>query len=195
MTDVDTKDYADVAALLPSVADVRDDQLRDGVVRTWRRAIEMSGLGDDVTNVPLGPTAPQERLMDHIETVLTVARQLAETWRSRDDDVVVDDDLLTAACLLHDVDKVLMVERGPDGQWRKSAAAARIGHGNLGAMLCAQEGMPEVIAHLVISHSALTPVEPQGVEGMILHYADFFSADLGHFAAGAPLVMHRLKMA
>jgi putative nucleotidyltransferase with HDIG domain len=192
-TDVETQGGADVAALLPAVAELEDEALRDGVVRTWQRAIAMAGHGDDLINVPLSPAAPGEPLMDHIQTVSQVARALADAWRAHGD-VAIDDDLLLAACLLHDVDKVLMVERGPDGQWRKSLAASRIGHGNLGAMLCAQEGLPEPVQHLVISHSALTPIEPQGTEGLILHYADFFSADLGYFAAAAPLVMHRLKM-
>jgi putative nucleotidyltransferase with HDIG domain len=180
----------DIAAVLPEIAEIEDAGLRAGVVATWTAAWRESGLGPRLLEVPFAIGAPREPLIAHIRTVYAAAEALAEIVARRGRPAV-DRDLLRTVCLVHDVDKPLMVEPDDDGGWRKSAAARRIGHGPLGAMLCREHGLPEPVVHLVITHTAVSLLEPEPFEGVLLHYADFFAADAALFDAGHPLLMDR----
>jgi putative nucleotidyltransferase with HDIG domain len=180
----------DIVDVLPEVTDIEDAVLRDGVVATWTTVWDQSALGARLLDVPFSIDAPEEPLIAHIRAVCAAAEALAEIAVRRGHPPV-DRDLLRTACILHDVDKALMVEPADGGGWRKSAAARRIGHGTLGAMLCREHGLPEPVVHLVVTHAVASPLAPEPFEGVLLHYADFFAADTAFFAAGHPLLMHR----
>jgi putative nucleotidyltransferase with HDIG domain len=175
-------DAAALRALLPELEEL--GALRAGAEAAWLAAWEQSGLGERLADVPFAAAAPDEPLIAHIRAVTACARALAAARP----DPPADAELLLAACLLHDVDKPLMLEPDGAGGWRKTAAARRIGHGFLGAMLCREHGLPEPVVHLVITHAAHAPLPPEPFEGVVLHYADYFAADAALFAAGAPLL-------
>jgi putative nucleotidyltransferase with HDIG domain len=180
----------DIFAVLPEIADIEDAGLRDGAVATWTTVWEQSGLGPRLLEVPFSIAAPGEPLVGHIRVVAAAAEALAEVVERRGHPPV-DRDLLRTACMLHDVDKPLMVEPLDGGGWRKSAAARRIGHATLGAMLCREHGLPEPVVHLVLTHAVASPLAPEPFEGVLLHYADFFAADTAFFDAGHPRLMDR----
>jgi putative nucleotidyltransferase with HDIG domain len=180
----------DVLALLPEIDGIADPALRAATIATWTTSWEQSGLGDRIRDVPFALGAPREPLLDHIRLVAAAAEALAEVVVRRGRPAL-DRDLLRTAVMLHDVDKPLMVELDDTGGWRKSAAARRIGHGTLGAMLCREHGLPEAVVHLVATHHAASPLPPEPYEGVLLHYADFHAADTALFEAGAGLLMNR----
>jgi putative nucleotidyltransferase with HDIG domain len=180
----------DVVALLPEIAGIEDAVLRDATIATWTTSWAQSGLGARIHEVPFAIAAPAEPLIAHIRTVAAAAEALADVVARRGQPPI-DRDLLRTAVMLHDVDKPLMVEPADDGGWRKSAASRRIGHGTLGAMLCREHGLPEPVVHLVATHHAASPLPPEPLEGVLLHYADFFAADAALFEAGAGLLMNR----
>jgi putative nucleotidyltransferase with HDIG domain len=180
---------ADMLAVLPEIEGIEDAGLRSGVVATWTTVWETSGLGPRLVEVPFAIAAPGEPLIAHIRAVAAAAEALADLVERRGQPPV-DRDLLRAACMLHDVDKPLMLQPAGGG-WRATAAARRIGHGTLGAMLCREHGLPEPVVHLVQTHTAASKIAPEPFEGVLLHYADFFAADTALFDAGSALLMHR----
>lgn len=179
-----------IVALFPEVQQLQDAALRKQVVATWLRAWRLSGLGERLLDVPFSLEAPTEPLVRHVRRVIQAATLLA-TQSVAEAGPAFDWDILRAACLLHDVDKVLMLEPAEQGAWRKAAIAHRLPHGVLGAMICRDEGVPEDIVHLVVTHPLSSPLPPVSFEGVILHYADFFVADSAIFQAGAKLLMNR----
>jgi putative nucleotidyltransferase with HDIG domain len=180
----------DVLEVLPEIDCIGDGALRAGVVATWTTAWERSRLGPRILEVPFSIEAPNEALIGHVRAVAATAEALAEIVERRGRPTV-DRDLLRTAALLHDVDKVLMLEPADNGGWRKTDASRRIGHAVAGGMLCHEHGLPEPVVHLVLTHAASSPLPPEPFEGVILHYADFFAADTALFAAGASLLMDR----
>jgi len=180
----------DVLGLLPEITGIADPALRDATVATWATAWEQCGLGERIREVPFAIAAPDEPLIAHIRLVAAAAEALAAVVAARARPAL-DMDLLRTAVMLHDVDKPLMVEPDDAGGWRRSAAARRIGHGTLGAMLCREHGLPEPVVHLVATHHANSPLPPEPYEGVLLHYADFHAADTALFEAGAGLLMNR----
>lgn len=179
-----------IVAFFPEVQHLQEAALRKQVVDTWLRAWRQSGLGERLPEVPFSLEAPTETLVRHVRRVIQAATVLA-THSLAEGGPAFDWDVLRAACLLHDVDKVLMFEPAEGGAWRKAAVARRLPHGVLGAMLCREEGVPEAVVHLVATHAANSPLPPEPFEGVILHYADFFAADSAFFEAGARLLMQR----
>lgn len=178
----------ELADLLPGLAEVRDEELRGQVLASWRRSLELSGVGDDVGRIPFAIQALDEPLVRHVGRVVTMALALEHAAA----DVgfpPIDHDVLIGSCLLHDVDKLCLLEPGPDDGWHASSLARRYPHGVLGAMLCRECGVPEEIVHIVATHSTSSSLPPEPFEGVVLHYADMFAADAAFFAAGATLLM------
>jgi putative nucleotidyltransferase with HDIG domain len=180
----------DVLGVLPEIDGIADDTLRAGVVATWAAAWDRSGLGPRILEIPFSIEAPDEPLIAHVRAVSAVAEVLADIVERRGRPAF-DRELLRTATLLHDVDKVLMLEPDDHRGWRKTAAVRRIGHAVFGGMLCQEHGLPEPVVHLVLTHAVSSPLPPEPFEGVLLHYADFFAADTALFDVGAALLMHR----
>lgn len=178
-----------VDALCAEIDEISDPVLRTRVVATWEAALAESAFPDDLAGLPFHLEAPQETLLAHVRRVVQVALLLAGVVEGSGRQV--DRDVLVAACLLHDVDKVLMVEPDGSGGLRPSPQARRFGHGVLGAMLCREHGLPEQVVHLVLTHTATSLLAPEPLEGVVLHYADFFAADAALHEARADLLMSR----
>lgn len=173
---------------------IDDADLRAKVAETWEAAVEASPSRDDVGRVPFDLHAPAEPLLDHVSRVVDAAVALAPTAEAALG-APLDHDVLVAACLLHDVDKVLVFEPDGGGGYRLSPAGHRIGHGVLGAMLCREHGLPESVVHLVLTHTVTSALPPEPPEGIVLHYADLLAADAALHAAGAELFMNRMEVA
>ena len=89
----------------------------------------------------------------------------------------INDDLLIAGALLHDVSK--MVEQSPaEG---KPGVDSRIGeelmHGSYGAHLALNAGLPLDIINIISVHSPKIKKIPHNVEGIFICYADLAAFD------------------
>ena len=169
---------------------IADPDLRAKVVATWDAAVASSPCRDRLDRVPFDLRAPGEPLLDHVCRVVEAAVALAPIAEAALG-TPLDRDLLVAACLLHDVDKVLVVEPADDRTFRLSAVGRRLGHGVSGAMLCREHGLPEDVVHLVLTHTVTSTLPAEPPEGIVLHYADLLAADAALRAAGADLFMNR----
>lgn len=165
----------DVEAALPELSDIEDDDLRAGVREAWLRACEAGGI-DDLEAVPWFPPVQRrhgigdEPLVDHVRDVVAGCHALADVLESRRG-VHLDRDLLTAAALVHDVSKLCEF----DGT-AETPVGDLLGHPYYGVHCVAAAGLPVECAHVALSHSSRTTVEPAFLEAEIVRRADEVAA-------------------
>ncbi len=160
-----------VRAAFPGLEAVEDEQLRTGVVRAWATAIEENDV-DDLTAVPWLPPTQRDlgleeaRLVDHVRDVTECALALAETLTERRD-LPLSLDTVVAGALVHDVSKLAEFD-GMDA----TPVYDLLGHPYYGVHIVARAGLPVELAHIVLSHTPRTTVEPATLEAELVRRAD-----------------------
>ncbi len=179
-----------VLSIFPEIKQIQSPALRQGVLKVWNLAISESGV-KNLDSVPFSPEVSGVSLVEHIRFVLkaalSIADQLEKAHRYK-----IDRDLLIAAALLHDLGKIFEYRR-KNGKFRKTEIGKFFPHGFWGTFLTLREGLPLDLAHLVSSHAHISPVAPQLLEGIILHYADFTHADALRFSQGLETFLGKRK--
>ena len=177
-------------SIFPEIKQIHSLPLRNRVLKVWEIAVRESGE-KDLFSVPFNPEVKGVSLIEHIQFVvkisLSIATQLKKAHGYR-----IDMDLLIASALLHDLGKIFEYRR-QGGRFKKSEIGKFFPHGFWGTFLALREGLPLDLAHLVSSHAHVSPVPPQRLEGIILHYADFAHADALRFSQGLETFMERGK--
>lgn len=164
-----------VWAAFPELEALEDDELRDGVVSAWATAIEEYGI-DDLTEVPWLPPTQQELSIDdewlvtHVRDVTACAVTLAETLLERRE-VNLSLDTVIAGALIHDVSKLAEF----DGM-NETAVYNLLGHPYYGVHIVAAADLPVELAHIVLSHTSRTTVEPATIEAELIRRADEVAA-------------------
>jgi putative nucleotidyltransferase with HDIG domain len=122
-------------------------------------------------------------LVEHTIAVTEGALGLAEAQRRSYTEMpyTVNTDRLVAGGLLHDVGKLLEVEKDGRGGFRKSRAGQLARHPISGAILAAQCGLPADVVNTIACHAKEGDGAPKVVETVLIHQADFATFD--------PLVM------
>lgn len=166
----------------PELQHIEDDDLRAGVVDAWETAVAETGV-DDLENVPWFPPAQRdlgladEWLVPHVRDVTAGAAALAETLLDRrGTDVSLD--TVIAGALVHDVSKLHEFD-GMD----ETPVGDLLGHPHYGVHVVARAGLPVEIAHVVLSHTPRTSVEPATLEAEIVRRADEAAAAAIRMAA------------
>jgi predicted hydrolase (HD superfamily) len=169
-------DDAHVETTFPELDAIDDPDLRTGVVAAWRNAATDAGV-TDLGTVPWLPPVErdlgivgEERLVDHVRDVTACARALAATLADRRG-ADVDRDLLVAGALVHDVSKLAEF----DGH-ESTPVYDLLGHPYYGVHLVAGAGLPVELAHVVLSHTHRTTVEPAFLEAALVRRADEVAA-------------------
>jgi len=160
-----------VLAAFPETEEIDDERLRSGVVEAWATAMDEAGV-TDLDAVPwLPPTQRKLGLADatlvaHVRDVTAGAVALAETLVARRG-ANVDLDTVLAGALVHDVSKLAEfdgMERTPVGDL--------LGHPYYGVHVVARADLPVELAHVVLSHTSRTTVEPATLEAELVKRAD-----------------------
>ncbi|MFD1585652.1 HD domain-containing protein [Halorientalis brevis] len=160
-----------VDAAFPELASIENADLRDGVVSAWETAIEDNDI-ENLESVPwLPPTQralglDDESLVDHVRDVTAGAVALAETLLERRE-VGLSLDTVIAGALVHDVSKLYEF----DGM-ETTAVGDLLGHPYYGVHVVARAGLPVELAHIVLSHTSRTTVEPATLEAAVVRRAD-----------------------
>ncbi|ASN52591.1 HD domain-containing protein [Sinomonas sp. R1AF57] len=163
----------EVIAAMPRLAEI-DPDLREKAVTAWVSAW-LSSTHSTLEEMPYSLQAPEYRLLDHTNEVADAGVLLADYAHGRWG-VALDQDVLLAALVLHDIDKALLYTRaGTDVVPDPSRAG--LPHGVLGAMLLKEAGLPDHVVALVRTHTTTSPVRTDGPEAWVLHYADLFACD------------------
>jgi len=180
----------DFLLIFPEIQQIRAPALRRGVLRLWNVALRESGIRS-LYSIPFSPEVRGVSLVEHIQFVVKTALFIADRLQKAHG-YRIDRDLLIASALLHDLGKIFE-HRRMGGRFKKTDIGKFFPHGFWGTFLALREGMPLDLAHLVSSHPHVSPVLPQFLEGIILHYADFAHADALRFSQGLETFLERGK--
>jgi putative nucleotidyltransferase with HDIG domain len=173
-------DAEDIEAVFPELGSIADEGLRAAVAEAWAIACADAGVDtpEELHAVPWFPPAEvelgiaegEETLVAHVRDVTACAVGLAETLVERRD-AAVDLDLVLAGALVHDVSKLAEF----DGH-EETPVGDLLGHPYWGVHVVASAGLPPEYAHVVLSHTHRTNVEPAFVEAELVSRADAAAA-------------------
>ena len=166
--DPTAKPLLDFEALFPEASALQSAALRRGVEAVWQRLWQASDF-TDITAVPTALEIPYPHVV-HNRAVVAMALAVADAFQ-RYHGTHVDRDLLVTAALLQDAAKLVEYRPGPSG-----AVVSDLGrdlpHGFMAAHLAMEEGIPNSVCEIIMSHSPTATRFPRTLEGKILYYVD-----------------------
>lgn len=161
------------AVFARELAEVRDETLREQVVRTWVRAMQLSGARDLDHDLPfLKAIATPGVGVEHVRGVVHLALAIADTLAAVHG-ASLDRDVVAAGALLHDVGKLL--EHAPAE--RHVLAGPLVRHAFSGVHLATEEGLPREVLHIIAYHSIEGQRLRRTPECEAVYRADFISLD------------------
>jgi 7,8-dihydroneopterin 2',3'-cyclic phosphate phosphodiesterase len=120
----------------------------------------------------------------HCNSAVRGALSLATLYKE-EYGININFDILIAAALLHDVDKMLIYERKGE-RVEMSELGQKLRHGVYGAHAALDEGLPLEVAHVIATHSPQSGAYPTTVEGAIIQYADLADMEAALLSSGRP---------
>jgi putative nucleotidyltransferase with HDIG domain len=167
-----------VLKLWPEIDWIENPALREQVVATWVRALELSPLApQDLEEIPftlLVPNCPVT-FMEHKRCVVHIARRAAESMRDfLGRSLPIEMDTVIAGAILADVGKLLEYEK-VDGKARQSTRGELLRHPFTGVALAMECGVPDAVCHVIAAHAGEGNMVKRTTEAFIVHHADFMS--------------------
>jgi len=167
-----------VLKLWPEIDWIENAALREQVLATWVRALELSPLAPgDLEEIPftlLVPNCPVT-FMEHKRCVVHIARRAAESMQEfLGGSLPIDMDTVIAGAILADVGKLLEYEK-VDGKARQSARGELLRHPFTGVALAMECGVPDAVCHVIAAHAGEGNMVRRTTEAFIVHHADFMS--------------------
>jgi len=158
-----------VARHFPLINEIQNPSTREKVAAVWMEMLKRSTWKSiDEAKFKEGM---EISLVSHVnaatESALAVSRILAKNHG-----VTFDEDLIITFGLLHDVDKVIAYERGPNGEVVVSKSGRLIQHGVMSAILAHNAGFSEDMLHLILTHTPTQNMKPVFREGILFGYID-----------------------
>lgn len=162
----------------PQLGKIKDPDLREKVVEIWVNAAEKAGWQPhELEKIPF-TLLTKTRGIDLIEHTIAVtegalglAQAMIENYKEMPFEINFD--WLIAGGLLHDVGKLLEIEKTKEGTHQKSYQGKCARHPISGAILVAQAGLPEEIVNIVACHAKEGEGRPKRIETVLIHQADF----------------------
>ena len=178
-------------AVLPEIQEVENPQWRESCIAIWTEAFEES-CWEDILDAPNSPDCPDDSLVRHTRGVLKGALALARTVQEFHP-VSIHYDKLRVICLVHDVCKIVELEKDENG-YHKSKLGTDFPHGYYSGYYCMKHGLPSDIVAAVTSHSQFVKNVPDCIEGVLQFYADMADAEIPRILNHLPLLMHYCKI-
>jgi putative nucleotidyltransferase with HDIG domain len=156
-----------------------DEPLRSRVVDAWVAACEAGGWEsvDELKKIPftLLVDAHGVSLIEHTIAVTECAAALAKAQKNYCASLPypIDMDRLLAGGLLHDVGKLVEIEKDGEGGYRKSHAGRCARHPISGSIIASWAHLDDAIINTIACHSSEGDNRPQVVETVLIHQADF----------------------
>ncbi|MBN2417730.1 HDIG domain-containing protein [bacterium] len=178
----------DIKQLFKSQLDaISNETLRQGVIDAWVEGCRMGGWKsvDELHEIPF-TLLTETHGVNFIEHTIAVTEGAAALAKAQIDTYnklpyAIDMDRLYAGGLLHDVGKLMEIERDGKGGYRKSLSGKMARHPISGALLAQKCGLPDDIINTIACHAKEGDGRPQVIETVLIHQADFATFD--------PLVM------
>lgn len=152
----------------PYLKRLTEARLRDMVIEVWARLWRESPYRD-LAEAPnyLDEMDGEESLVRHTNAVtsmtLAAAREFQKAYHAN-----INFDRLLAGALLHDADKLVLYEKQGRAV-RLSELGRRVTHGEYGASIARELGLPEEIANMLACHSPFQDkFQPATIEAALL---------------------------
>ena len=177
----------DWKAIYPELDWIADRSLADKVAAVWEEAYRLGGWsGNDIKEIPftllVGETSVT--LAEHTRLVTGICRAVARTMKEGGS-IALDNDILIAGALLHDVGKLLEYRRAATG-FQVSRSGKLLRHPLSGMGLAAKGGLPEDVYHIIAVHSREGEGSYRSPEAIVLHHADFIAFETIKAGSAAP---------
>jgi len=166
--------------ILPEINNISDADLRENVIRVWLKAFKVSGFTpEDLTAIPFTLLYETKiNFAQHIHGVvqcaIAAAKIINQTYPG---EIKINLDILTSGAILHDVAKLLEVEKTETG-WKKSKRGQILRHPFSGVGLCFDEGIPDEVMHIIAVHSKEGDGGKRTPEAWILNHCDFINFEI-----------------
>ena len=171
----------------PIVSKIVDPELKATVIRCWVRMWEESKW-TDLKDCPFTPPFPDISLVEHINCVGELILAAADILEKHNPELNLDRDYLITGVLLHDLSKMVEIEKGPEGvTWGKLLKL--MPHSTYGAFLALSEGLSPRVANIIMAHTRMTGTLPASPEAALLHYLDYGLADVLRANRGITLIL------
>lgn len=169
MVSVSAAERETILRIFPIIRQIKDEDLREKVIRVWVRAWQESGVSD-LDQVANEREGPQFTVVKH-NRVTTAAALAMGREMEQEYGISVNYDYLIAAGILHDVDKPVTFKMEA-GKMVPTKVGRMIPHGPYGMHLALAEGLPLEVANLCFAHSGASTENPNTMEGVLIHFAD-----------------------
>jgi len=171
-----------IERLLPEVAEIKDNSLRQKVVACWEEAVKFRGWTENLLRtMPFTLLAENVKItfIDHVRAVCRMCMACDEilTEIHGANRTPVNRDYLIAGALLADVGKLCEFEI-VDGKPVKSDFGKHIRHPFSGVGLAFKHDVPSKVMHIIATHSKEGAGEKRLPESIIFHHADFIDFEL-----------------
>lgn len=171
-----------IRELLPEIEWIKDKDLQAKVVASYADALKTGGWDpEDMDKIPftlLIPDCPFSYL-EHVRGVTRVAKQAMEEFNAiyskKDAKFTLDNDLLVAGALLHDVGKLVEYEKAPSGKTVKSSMGKNLRHPFSGTVIAMRNGCSDAIGHIIANHAKEGDGTLRSPEGVVVNKADFIN--------------------
>lgn len=145
MTDYETQ----IREACPELGEIDDDDLREKVIEAWRLGLERGGW-QDIADIPYAWNIHEVTNVEHVRGVTKIALESAEIQRDFHG-AEPDEDVIVAACLLHDVGKCYEYVDFVDAEILEGTDRERY----------AIEEIPHSISGYALAHEVGCPLEVQ----------------------------------
>jgi putative nucleotidyltransferase with HDIG domain len=171
-----------IRELFPEIEWIEDKGMQDKVVASYVDALKTGGWEpDDMDKIPftlLIPNCPFSYL-DHVKGVTRIAKKSMDEFNAiypvKDSKFKMDNDLLVAGALLHDVGKLVEYEKNAAGETVKSTMGKNLRHPFSGTVIALRNGCPDEIGHIIANHAHEGDGTLRSPEGVMVNKADFMN--------------------
>ena len=156
-----------------------DTELRDKVVDTWVEGCRLGGWESVAELVELPFTLLTDchgvNFVEHTIAVTAGALALAKAQQNTYKEMPYDINInrLIAGGILHDVGKLMEIEKDGSGGYCKTRAGKCARHPISGAILAAKMGFDDEVVNTIACHAKEGDGRPQVIETVLIHQADF----------------------
>lgn len=179
---------ADIETLFRAqLARIEDPDTRAKTIAAWVEAARLGGFesADELRALPFTLLA-ETRGLGLVEHTIAVTEGACGLARAQLDaygkmPYAVNIDRLVAGGLLHDVGKLVEIEKDGKGGFSRSRAGRYTRHPIAGAIIAARVGLGGDIVNIIACHAREGEGAPKVLEAVLIHQADFATFD--------PLVM------
>ena len=165
-----------IRELFPEIEWIHDEAMRDKVVAAIEDGLRSGGWEPE--DMDLIPNCPFSYLA-HVRGVTRIAKlamdEFNAIYAAKDEKFRMDNDLLVAGALLHDVGKLVEYEKNGAGETVKSRCGKNLRHPFSGTVIALRNGLPDEVGHIIANHAHEGDGTLRSPEAVVVNKADFIN--------------------